>query len=105
MEPPGPVRAGERNSIEITPEELAALLLQSILLAASLGFMAAIVLAQFTPTPRPLAFGLGLELGLMVSYPTMRIVARTNSARLGLAKWFLITLVPSSLGVLILAVL
>ncbi|HVR43623.1 MAG TPA: hypothetical protein VMS56_09285 [Thermoanaerobaculia bacterium] len=93
------------QEVRISPSELAALLLQSILLAASLGFAATIVLTRMTAIPRPIAFGLGLELGLLVSYPTIRIVARANGTQLGLGAWFLVTLLPAALAVTILGVL
>lgn len=90
--------------VRVGPDELAALLFQTILLAASLGFMAATVLSRLSPLPRPLAFGLGLEIGLLASYPTIRIVARSNGTVLGFWKWFGLTLVPSVLGITLLSV-
>lgn len=99
-------REGEGGrGVRVGPDELAALVFQSILLAASLGFMAAIVMSRILPVARPLAFGLGLEVGLLASYPTMRIVARANGTRLGFGKWFLVTLVPSVLAVTLLSIL
>lgn len=94
----------DERSVRVGPNELAALLFQSILLAASLGFMTAIVLSRLTPLPRPVAFGIGLELGLLASYPTMRIVARSHGTALGFWKWLGLTLVPSVLGITLLSV-
>lgn len=94
--------AGSR--LEIGPGELAGLVLQSVLFAAALAFIAGVLLAGFTPLPRPVAFGAGLELGLLASYPTMRLVARANGSRLGFLSWAAVTLVPTALGVAILAV-
>lgn len=99
-----PAGSAGRRDIGIAPEELAALVLQSILLAASLAFVAAILLSRLTPMPRPIAFGLGFEVGLLVSYPTMRIVARANGSRLGFWKWLAVTIVPAVLGITILSV-
>lgn len=92
------------GGVEIRPEELAALVLQSVLLAASLAFVAAILLARLTPVPRAIAFGLGFEVGLLVSYPTMRIVARANGSSLSFLRWLAVTIVPAVLGITILSV-
>lgn len=95
----------EKRTVWIGPAELAALLLQSMVLAASFGFMLATILGRFTSVPRPLAFGLGLEVGLLISYPTMRIIARAGGSSLPFLKWFAITLVPSALGITLVSVL
>ncbi|HEU5161624.1 MAG TPA: hypothetical protein VFV54_00625 [Thermoanaerobaculia bacterium] len=97
-------RAPSRGIVDLQPGELAGLLLQSLLLAGSLGFAVAVILSQATTLPRPVSFGLGLEAGLLSSYPTMRLVARANGAVLGFGKWAAITLVPAALGVTILLI-
>jgi hypothetical protein len=102
-------RSGRREDpgaggVELRPGELGGLVLQSLLLAGSMGFAVAVILAQATPLPRPIAFVLGLEAGLLSSYPTMRLVARANGAPLGFAKWAAITLLPSGLGLTILMI-
>jgi hypothetical protein len=97
--------ASERRTVWIGPAELAALLIQSMLLAASFGFMLATVLGRFTAFPRNLAFGIGLEVGLLISYPTMRIIARAGGNALPFLKWFAITLVPAALGITLVSVL
>jgi hypothetical protein len=98
-------RRGSRESrTELRPDDLAGLLVQSLLLAASLGFTAAIVLTQFTPLPRAIAFAGGLELGLLASYPTMRLIARANGSILGFWKWAAITVLPAGLGLAILLI-
>lgn len=89
----------------VQPGELVALLLQSLLLAASLGFMVATLLGRFTPLPRPFAVGLGLEAGLLVSYTTMRLVARSSGSSLGFLQWLAITTIPTGLGMVLVAVL
>ena len=95
----------EKRTVWIGPAELAALLLQSMVLAASFGFMLATLLGRFTPFPRALAFGIGLEVGLLISYPTMRIIARSGGSSLPFLKWFAITLVPTALGIALVSVL
>lgn len=102
-------RSGRRDDslpggVELRAGELAGLVLQSLLLAGSMGFAMAVILSQTTPLPRPIAFGLGLEAGLLASYPTMRLVARANGTSLGFAKWAAITLLPSGLGLTILLI-
>ena len=67
--------------------------------------MVATVLGRFTPFPRAVAFGIGLEVGLLISYPTMRIIARAGGSSLPFLKWFAITLVPSALGIALVSVL
>jgi hypothetical protein len=69
-----------------------------------MGFAVAIVVSQVTDLPRPIAFGLGLEGGLLSSYPTMRLVARANGSLLSFGKWAAITLAPAALGVTILLI-
>lgn len=93
-----------RGGLEIRPGELGGLVLQSVLLAGSMGFVVAILLARITLLPRPIAFGLGLEAGLLSSYPTMRLIARANGSRLGFWTWAAITLLPAALGITILLV-
>lgn len=100
-----PDTAPEKRTVWIGPAELAALLLQSMVLAASFGFMLATVLGRFTSFPRALAFGIGLEVGLLISYPTMRIIARAGGNALSFPKWFAITLVPTALGITLVSVL
>jgi len=97
--------SSEKRNVWIGPAELAALLLQSMVLAASFGFMLATVLGRFTSLPRAFAFGVGLEVGLLISYPTMRIIARSGGTPLSFLKWFAITLVPAALGVTLVSVL
>ncbi len=92
------------GGVELRPGDLGGLLLQSLLLAGSMGFAVAIILAQVTALHRPIAFGLGLEAGLLSSYPTMRVVARANGSKLGFGKWAAITLLPAALGVTILLI-
>ncbi|MGH9456541.1 MAG: hypothetical protein ACRD2J_02760 [Thermoanaerobaculia bacterium] len=104
MKRPAPPAPPGGRRVDIGPEELAGLVLQSILFAAALAFIASVLLARLTPLPRPLAFGIGLEAGLLSSYPTMRIVARANGAGLGFGTWAAVTIVPTALGVAILAV-
>lgn len=98
--PPDPPRGG----VEIRPGELGGLVLQSVLLAGSMGFVVAILLARVAIFPRPIAFGLGLEAGLLSSYPTMRLIARANGSTLGFGTWAAITLLPAALGITILLV-
>ena len=64
----------------------------------------AILLARVAIFPRPIAFGLGLEAGLLSSYPTMRLIARANGSTLGFGTWAAITLLPAALGITILLV-
>jgi hypothetical protein len=102
-------RSGRRDDslpggVDLRPGELGGLVLQSVLLAGSMGFAVAVILSQATPLPRPIAFALGLEAGLLSSYPTMRLVARANGTSLGFAKWAAITLLPSGLGLTILLI-
>ena len=93
-----------RGIVDLQPGELGGLLIQSLLLAGSMGFAVAVVLSQATGLPRPIAFGLGLEAGLLSSYPTMRLVARANQSALSFGKWAAITLLPAALGVTILLI-
>ena len=93
-----------RGIVDLQPGELGGLLVQSLLLAGSMGFAVAVVLSQATGLPRPIAFGLGVEAGLLSSYPTMRLVARANRSVLGFGKWVAITLLPAALGVTILLI-
>ncbi len=95
---------GSRRGMELGPGELAGLVVQSVLLAGSMGFVVAILLARVTLLPRAIAFGLGLEAGLLASYPTMRLIARANGSRLGFWAWAAITLLPTALGTTILLV-
>ena len=92
------------RGVELRPGELGGLVLQSILLAGSMGFAVAILLARLDMLPRAIAFGLGLEAGLLASYPTMRLVARANGSALGFGKWAAITLLPAALGITILLI-
>ncbi|HSN69057.1 MAG TPA: hypothetical protein VLV48_07415 [Thermoanaerobaculia bacterium] len=96
--------APARGIVDLQPGELGGLLLQSLLLAGSMGFAVAVILSQATALSRPIAFGIGLEAGLLSSYPTMRLVARANRSVLGFGKWAAITLVPATLGVTILLI-
>ena len=89
------------DSVRITTGELAALLIQSVLFASATGLLAAILGMRLFAWPRPLAFGAGLELGLLLSYPTIRLVGRANGAQLGFGKWAAMTMVPTILAVLI----
>lgn len=97
-------RTDDYRGVELRPGEIGGLVLQSVLLAGSMGFAVAIILARFTIFPRPIAFGLGLEAGLLASYPTMRLVARSNGSRLGFGTWAAITLLPAALGITILLI-
>jgi hypothetical protein len=105
MVKPSDQRAPEKRTVWIGPAELAALLLQSMVLAASFGFMLATMMGRFTSVPRALAFGIGLEVGLLISYPTMRIIARSGGTSLPFLKWIAITLVPAALGITLVSVL
>ncbi|HEY0788710.1 MAG TPA: hypothetical protein VGE86_08690 [Thermoanaerobaculia bacterium] len=98
---PAPAPGG---GVELRPGELAGLVFQSALLAGSMGFVVAILLARIEIFPRPIAFGLGLEAGLLASYPTMRLIARANGSALGFWTWAAITLLPAALGITILLV-
>lgn len=95
----------EKGGVWVGATELAALLIQSMALAASFGFMMATIMGRFTSLPRSLAFGVGLELGLLISYPTMRLIARSGGTSLGFLKWLAMTLVPAALGVTLVGVL
>lgn len=99
--PPAPPSPG---GVELRPGELAGLVVQSVLLAGSMGFVVAILLARVSIFPRPIAFGLGLEAGLLASYPTMRLIARANGSTLGFWTWAAITLLPAALGITILLI-
>ena len=80
-------------------------MLQSMVLAASFGFMLVTVMGRFTSLPRAVSFGLGLEVGLLISYPTMRIIARSGGTALPFWKWLAITLVPTALAITLVSVL
>lgn len=105
MQPAPRPRPPAPGGVELRPGELAALLLQSILLAISVGFMAALLFGRYLPLSRPIAFGLGLEVGLLISFPTIRIVARSDGTDLRFSTWIGITLIPSALGIVLLTVL
>jgi hypothetical protein len=102
--PDAPRNPDPQGGVELRPGELGGLVLQSVLLAGSMGFVVAILLARIMVLPRPVAFGLGLEAGLLASYPTMRLIARANGSRLGFWTWAAITLLPAALGITILLV-
>jgi hypothetical protein len=92
------------EGVSLRPGDLAGLVLQSVLLAGAMGFTVAVILGQAGVLPRPVAFGTGLEAGLLASYPTMKIVARANGSRLTFATWAGVTLAAAALGMTILLI-
>jgi hypothetical protein len=79
------------EKITVSRGELAAFLLQSVLLAAAMAFSAAIVLQRTLLVPRSFASGIGLLIGMLCSYPTIRILGRADGVDFSFLKWFAIS--------------
>lgn len=79
------------DRITVTRGELAAFLLQSVLLAAAMAFSAAVVLQRAFSTPQSIASGIGLLIGMLCSYPTIRILGRADGIDFSFMKWFAIS--------------
>lgn len=102
-------RDDDRNSddgIYISPLELTLLFFQSLLVGATTAFSAKYIFDDFAPMiPRILATAGGLFLGLLVSYPSIRVFARAGGYRLGFFKWFVICIGNALFVMIVLSVL
>ena len=99
MEPQDPL-----ERIHISRGELAALLIQSVMLAAAMTFSVAIVFQRHAGMSRAIASGTGLLVGLLCSYPTIRMLGRADGINFSFYKWFAISLAAAALATLVIGV-
>ena len=62
------------------------------MLAADMAFTAAILLPRALSVPRSVASGIGLLIGMLCSYPTIRILGRADGVQFSFLKWFAISI-------------
>ena len=92
------------EKLQITRGELAAFLVQSVMLAAAMAFSAAIVFQRNVGMSRAFASGIGLLIGLVCSYPSIRVLGRADGINFSFFKWFAISFGAAAFATLIIGV-
>ena len=83
---------------EVTPGEVLLLTVQSLLLAASLAVNALFFLRHYLGVSAAGASATGLLAGLIVSYPTMRIMAGADGVALPFYKWLAVCIAAAGIA-------
>ena len=92
------------EKLYISRGELALFLVMSVMLAAAMAFSTAIVFQRGAGLSRAFASGFGLLVGLICSYPSIRILGRADGINFSFFKWFAISFGAAAFATLIIGV-